>query len=87
MNNKLKFIDNLTLFENKTENGLTILTIAYSHRASTGPDKYETMVFPLMRDGSINIDRCMKSVLSYTEDEAYLNHLKTWEKINEGYFY
>jgi hypothetical protein len=71
--------------ENKTETGFIVITVEHRsahmeyNRIKFNERKYETMVFPCKNDGSPDIDRCVKTKYTYSEDKAYLCHLQTWE--------
>lgn len=70
----------------ETQTGFRIITFKHDpgFTVPKGLERYETLVFPLKRDGDINIDKCLSSVFSSSEDKAYLCHMKTWEFYNRG---
>lgn len=71
--------------ESKTENGFIVFTVLYNdHFSEDKKPRYDTLVFRSKRNGEPDIDRCLESKVSHTEDEAYMCHMMLWEKHNRG---
>ena len=72
------------LLSNYTENQkFYVTTLKHDLNFSKVP-RYETLAFKVKIDGTLDVDRHVKSIDTNSEDQAYVNHMELWDKLNRG---